>query len=110
MCRVPEPGESGTATSHETAKKALVLCDVSTLGGAVVEPQHWRRGRCGPTQLCCNRWRDSNLDVQAAQRVLYIPDVWFDVDGRQQSGCRMVREEVDAAAVAEVIEADLGTD
>lgn len=91
----------------ETPEEAIVLRHVTARSRATLEHKDWQRRGYTPSKIGRNFRRKPNLYVQATQGVLSIADGRLDLDDGQNARGRMIREDVDASPITEVIETDL---
>lgn len=81
--------------------------DVPAWRRRVVEDEYRHHGLNAPPEVPDDLRGDSRLDVEPPDRVLRIADRGFDLDNRESARRRVMGQNVDAAAVAVVVEADL---
>lgn len=106
--RTPDPGTGLPATKVETREQRVVRRDDST--GCTRVGHHQRRDgatRRGPIDRRGKHPTKSGLDVESTERLLEIADRGLDLDNQQRPSRPMKSENIDASAIAVVIEAHL---
>jgi hypothetical protein len=71
------------------------------------QDQHGNRGGALPAHRCGNPERKTPFHVEGREQSLHIDDRRLDLDSQHNAKARMEREQIDAAALAEMIEGDL---
>lgn len=74
-------------------------------GRAGGEHDHGDNGAGGPTKVASHESRDPCLDVERAEGRLHVPEHGLDLDHEQDPCPGPIGEQIDAAAVAEAVEA-----
>jgi hypothetical protein len=93
------------AVSRE--KRRMRGNDASRAAGVGDDEDRDRRSDIGPSALRRNRPCETHLEVQPAERLLEVPQRGLHFDDEDDASDRMEGDDVGAATIAEVVEADL---
>jgi hypothetical protein len=106
--RLAQPGQSASPAEVEPSEERRVVGDPATRRRSLGDYQRWDH-KIGPSiALCRQSPSDARLPVEPSKELLDIDNHRFDLHDEQRAAVRMPGEEVDAAALSEVVERELG--